>query len=132
MDRTRLLIKAAAIFALIGAFIGSDMAGRGSLSFRAVHAHILVVGWLSLFAFAVFYKIFPIPKKSMLSKLHVITAMIGSTGLPIGMWLYYMSPFNLSQAFSTVFFIASGSILLVCFVIFVWIVFVHGKLINED
>src|SRR5699024_3055459 len=30
----------------------------GNLSFQSIHAHILVVGWLSLFAWAVYYKVF--------------------------------------------------------------------------
>lgn len=38
------LIRFAAIFGLIGAFLGSHMAGAGSLAFRPVHAHILVFG----------------------------------------------------------------------------------------
>lgn len=74
MDRTRFFIRTSAIYALVGAFIGSHMAGGGGLQLSAIHAHILVVGWLSLFAFGVFYKVFPIPKESKLAAAHVWTS----------------------------------------------------------
>lgn len=55
---SKVLLRFSALFAVIGAFLGAHMAGAGSLAFRPVHAHILVVGWLSLFAWAVYYKVF--------------------------------------------------------------------------
>ena len=131
MDRTRFLLKISAIYALIGAFIGSHMAGAGSYAFRAIHAHILVVGWLSLFAFAIFYRLFPLPKQSILTKVHVWTAFFGTLGLTVGMWLYYMNPFPLPESVNLVIFIIGGTILLVCFIVFTLIVFIHGKHITE-
>lgn len=38
------LIRISAIYALIGALIGSDLAGRKDYSLVPSHAHILVVG----------------------------------------------------------------------------------------
>src|SRR5690625_351235 len=55
---SKVLLRFSALFALVGVFLGSHMAGSGGYQFLTVHAHILVVGWLSLFAFAVFYKVF--------------------------------------------------------------------------
>ena len=48
------LIRISAIFGLIGTVLGSHMAGSGSYAFRPIHAHILLVGWLSMFAWGVF------------------------------------------------------------------------------
>ncbi|MBM7551929.1 hypothetical protein [Thalassobacillus pellis] len=132
MDRTRFFIRVSAIYALIGAFIGSHMAGSGGYEFRAVHAHILVVGWLSLFAFAIYYKVFQIPKTSKLATFHVWTAFIGSIGLTAGMWLYYVQPFAGSETFNLVFFIVGGSILMISFFLFAIMTFVHGKFITEE
>lgn len=132
MDRTRFLVRVSAIYALIGAFIGSHMAGAGGYEFRAVHAHILVVGWLSLFAFAIYYKVFSIPKKSVLATTQIWTAFIGSIGLTAGMWLYYVKPFGGMDTFNLIFFIVGGSILMVSFIVFAIMTFVQGNYISED
>lgn len=132
MDRTRFFVRVASIYALIGAFMGSHMAGGGGLQLSAIHAHILVVGWLSLFAFAIYYKVFNIPKKSKLALVHVWSSFIGVFGLTVGMWLYYMQPIEGMRGFNTVFFIVGGTILLVAFVVFAIMAFVHGKFISEE
>lgn len=131
MNRTKVLIQLSAVYAAIGAFIGAHMAGDGSYMFRAIHAHILVVGWLSLFAFGVFYTIFAIPKASKIANLHVWTAIIGSFGLTTGMWAYYFKPGWLSESFTTVFYIVGGSILLVSFIVFAILTFIFGKQLVE-
>ncbi|MBY7142182.1 hypothetical protein KFZ56_03560 [Virgibacillus sp. NKC19-3] len=123
---SKTLLRFSAIFALLGAFLGSHMAGAGGLEFKTVHAHILVVGWLSLFAFAVYYKIFT-PASKLLSALHVYSAIIGAIGLTIGMWFYYVRPFNLADTFTTVFFIIGGSILLLSFIFFLMLTFMKTE-----
>ncbi|MFG6119701.1 MULTISPECIES: hypothetical protein [Thalassobacillus] len=132
MDRTRFLIRVSAIYAVIGAFIGSHMAGAGGYEFRAVHAHILVVGWLSLFAFAIYYKVFPIPKRSAMAAFQVWTAFVGSIGLTAGMWLYYVKPLEGMDTFNLIFFIVGGSVLMISFIVFAIMTFIQGKYISED
>ncbi|KKB37103.1 hypothetical protein [Bacillus thermotolerans] len=122
-----LLVRFAAIFGFIGAMLGSHMAGAGSYAFRPVHAHILVVGWLSLFAFAMFYRVYDVPKASKLADAHVWSAIIGTVGLTSGMWLYNMKPLGLSETFTTVFYIVGGTVLLVSFLLFVFVSFKYGK-----
>ena len=119
---SKILLRFAALFALLGAFLGSHMAGSGGYEFLTVHAHILVVGWLSLFAFAVFYQVFT-PQSALLSAIHVWTAIVGSIGLTAGMWLRYVKPFGIEGAFPLIFFIVGGTILLISFVCFVVLTF---------
>lgn len=116
-NNSLVLLRFASIFGLIGAFLGAHMAGAGSYAFRPVHAHILVVGWLSLFAWAVFYKVFQI-EQSILTRIHVWTAIIGSTGLTFGMWLYMVKPFPLPEGVTLIFYIGGGVALLVSFIVF--------------
>ena len=123
---SKILLRFSAIFALIGAFLGSHMAGAGGYEFRTVHAHILVVGWLSLFAWAVYYKIFT-PSNHILAALHVWSAIIGAIGLTSGMWLYYLRPFNLGDTLTTVFFIVGGTILLLSFAFFLILTFLKTE-----
>lgn len=120
------LIRISAIFGLIGAFLGSHMAGAGSYAFRPIHAHILVVGWLSVFAWGIFYKLFKVRAKKMVT-FHAFTAIIGSIGLTAGMWFQFMQPFGVNETFSLIFYIVGGSILLISFVLFVLLTFLIEK-----
>src|SRR5690625_4263142 len=117
---SKILLRFSAIFALIGAFIGSHMAGASTFEFLSVHAHILVVGWLSLFAFAVFYKVF-VPANKKLAAFHVWTAIIGSIGLTVGMCFRYVGPFGIDNAdsCSLIFFIVGGNNLPIRFATFI-------------
>lgn len=121
-----LLLRLSAFFALIGAFLGSHMAGSGSYAFRPIHAHLLVVGWLTIFAWAVYYKIFN-PKIGLLAKLHVYSAIIGSVGLTGGMTLFIFKPAFLPPAMNTILYIAGGSVLLLSFLFFFILTFTREK-----
>lgn len=116
------LIQLAAIFGMIGVIIGSDMSGSGNYQLRAIHAHILVVGWLSIFAWGLFYRVYTVRSKKLVN-LQAWTAVIGSIGLTIGMLFYNLNPFNFSETFTLIFFIVGGSILMVSYAVFIWIVF---------
>lgn len=118
------LLRFSAIFAVIGAILGAHMAGAGSFAFRPIHAHILVVGWLSLFAWAVYYKVF-YKKESTLANIHVWSAIIGSIGLTVGMWLQFLNPLPLPSAVNLILYIAGGTILLISYVIFLILTFTH-------
>lgn len=114
---SKILLRFAGVFGLIGAILGAHMAGSGSYAFRPVHAHILVVGWLTLFGWAVFYKVFQ-TKETVLTKLHVWSAMIGSVGLTVGMWLYMVKQFNLPEGVTLLLYIGGGVALLWSFLMF--------------
>lgn len=116
------LIRIAAIFGLIGTILGSHMAGAGSYAFRPIHAHILLVGWLSMFAWGVFYRLFTVKYKKLVT-FHGWTAILGAIGLTTGMWLQFLRPFNVSETFSLIFYIVGGSILLISFGLFVIVTF---------
>lgn len=125
---SKILVRFSALFALLGAFLGSHMAGSGGYEFLAVHAHILVVGWLSIFAFAVFYKVFK-PVKSIIATTQVWSAIIGTIGLTSGMWLRDVGPFGIDKdgTFSLIFFIVGGTILLISFLLFAILTFMKTE-----
>lgn len=112
------LIRLSAIFGLIGTVIGSHMAGAGSYAFKPVHAHILLVGWLSMFAWGVFYKVFKVRARKLIAA-QGWTGIIGSIGLTTGMWLQFLKPFNINPTFALIFYIVGGTVLLVSFALFV-------------
>ena len=111
------LLRTAAVFGLIGAAMGAHMAGSGGYQLRPIHAHILVVGWLSLFSWAIYYRLFCIQAKK-LAALHVYTALIGTIGLTGGMWLEFLKPFPLPDIVTLLLYIIGGSILLLSFIFF--------------
>lgn len=111
-----ILLRFSAVFALIGTFIGAHLAGSGSYAMKPIHAHILVVGWLTLFAWSVYYKIYRI-KAPKLAGLQVWTAIIGTTALTGGMWIHFLD-FNLPKPLTLGVYIGGGTVLLVSFVIF--------------
>ncbi|CAM3816341.1 hypothetical protein [Mesobacillus thioparans] len=123
------LIRFAAIFGLIGTFMGSHMAGAGDYAMRPIHAHILLVGWLSVFAWGIFYKNYQIKYKKLVS-IHSITGMVGALGLTVGMWMYNLNPFNLGETFVMVLFIVGGSLLLLAFILFVVVTFFIEKTVK--
>ena len=116
----------AAIFGLIGTVLGSHMAGAGSYAFRPIHAHILLVGWLSLFAWGVFYRIYKVRAKKLIT-FHGWTAIIGAIGLTGGMWLQFLQPFGVNETFSLILYIVGGTVLLISFALFVVITFLTEK-----
>lgn len=120
------LIRVAAIFGLIGTVLGSHMAGAGSPLFRPIHAHILLVGWLSLFAWGVFYRIYKVRAKKLVA-IHGWTGIIGAIGLTSGMWLQFMQPFGVNETVSLILYIVGGTILLISFALFVIITFLTEK-----
>ena len=124
--RSLRLIQFSAVFGLIGTFIGSQMAGEMDYSMRPIHAHILLVGWLSVFAWGVFYKLFKVRIKKLVT-VHGWLAMTGAFGLTFGMWMYNLNPFNLNETFVMIFFIVGGSLLLLAFLLFLVITFLTEK-----
>jgi hypothetical protein len=124
------LIRFSAIFGIIGTFLGSQMSGNMDYSMRPIHAHILLVGWLSVFAWGIFYKVYTIKYKKLVP-VHSILGMLGAVGLTVGMWMYNLNPFHLNETFVMVFFIVGGSLLLLAFLLFVPITFLIDKQENK-
>lgn len=111
------LVRIAAFLGLIGTILGAHMAGAGSYAFRPVHAHILVVGWLSMFAWGVFYKSFKVNATKLVSA-QGWTGIIGSIGLTVGMWMQFLQPFGDIKALNLIVYIGGGVILLISFILF--------------
>lgn len=120
------LIQFSAIFGFIGTYLGSHMAGQMDYSLRPIHAHILLVGWLSVFAWGIFYSIYTIKFKKLVT-IQSILGMIGAVGLTGGMWVYNLNPFNWDETFVMVLFIVGGSLLLIAFLLFAVITFMTEK-----
>lgn len=120
------LIRFAAVFGFLGVFIGSKMSGDMDYSLRPVHAHFVLVGWLSVFAWGIFYYAVPI-RKLLIVKIQSILGMIGAFGLSVGMWLHYLNPLNTNETINMIFFIIGGTVLLIAFFLFIIVTFFVEK-----
>ncbi|MGO1059463.1 hypothetical protein ACTL32_10075 [Planococcus sp. FY231025] len=120
------LIRFSAIFGLLGTYLGSHMAGQMDYALRPIHAHILLVGWLSVFAWGIFYRVYTIKYKKLVA-VHGVLAMVGAVGLTAGMWLYNLNPFNWNDTLVMVLFIVGGTLLLLAFLLFAVITFLTEK-----
>lgn len=123
------LFQFAAIFGVIGAVIGSKMSGNMDYSLRPIHAHVLLVGWLSVFVWGLFYYIVPVTK-AFLVKWQSILGMLGAFGLSSGMWFYNLNPFNLNETLMMIYFIVGGTLLLIAFILFAVVTFFIDKKTN--
>ncbi|MCT1401358.1 hypothetical protein M4D81_20255 [Paenibacillus sp. p3-SID867] len=120
------LIRYAALFGILGTYLGSKMSGEMDYSLRPIHAHILLVGWLSVFAWGIFYKAYKVRYKKLVA-VHGWLAILGSFGLTFGMWMYNLNPFQLEDSLVLVLFIVGGSLLLLAFLLFAIITFFTEK-----
>lgn len=120
------LIRFAAVSGFIGVLIGSIMSGNLNYALRPVHAHFVLVGWLSVFAWGIFYYSVPV-RKLIFVKIQSILGMIGALGLCIGMWLHYLNPLETNETMNMVFFIVGGTLLLIAFFFFIIVTFFVTK-----
>lgn len=125
------LIRLASILGVVGAVLGAHMAGAGSYALLPVHAHILVVGWLSLFAWGIYYKLFPIRNEKLVA-LQGWTAIIGSIGLALGFVFNNLQPFGEAKAVYLSIYIGGGVILLLSFVLFMIVTFSVKKPLRAE
>lgn len=72
------LIRLAALFGAIGAGLGAHMAGAGSYALKPIHAHILVAGWLTVFAWGIFYRVVEVRAPKL-----AITMQLPASSVPL-------------------------------------------------
>ena len=62
--------RLAVCWLLVGVTLGLVMAGTGDHSAFPAHAHINLLGWVTMSIFAVFYRLFPAAAATKLAKAH--------------------------------------------------------------
>ena len=82
-----LSFRAAVTFVVIGMCWGLVMAASGDHSTVAGHAHLNLLGWVSLFLFGVFYHLHPRLDASRMARTQVGIWMVAVTILAIGVGL---------------------------------------------
>ena len=105
------------LFAIVGMGLGIWMGTHEDFTYAAVHAHINLVGWASLFLFGLFYRTAPTSAATGLASAHFWCALLGAICLAIGI-VGSVGP----QLALALFAIPGALLTLASMLIFLWVV----------
>ena len=89
MKASTLSFRAAVLFVLVGMAWGIQMAASGNHAAFPAHAHLNLLGWVSLFLFGVFYHLHPLLDPSPAARLQVGVWIVGTTVLTVGVGMVH-------------------------------------------
>jgi peptidoglycan/LPS O-acetylase OafA/YrhL len=89
MKASTVSFPAAVLMAIAGMIWGIVMAISGDHSALPAHAHLNLLGWVSLFLFGLFYQLHPAIDRSRTATIQVAIWIIGTIILTIGVGLVY-------------------------------------------
>ena len=111
-------LRLAVLYVLLGVALGVAMAASHDYTLKPVHAHVNLLGWVSMFLFGLWYRLVPASSQTRLAKAHF---WIYNIAFPIQMITLAMFVFD-NKSIEPVLALASVAILaaLVCFGINLW------------
>ncbi|MBO1907328.1 hypothetical protein KHP60_18470 [Microvirga sp. 3-52] len=118
MTASSLSFKLAVLFVIAGMAMGIGMAASQDHSIMPAHAHLNLLGWVSLFLFGIYYERRPVLDTSRLALVQVIVWSIGTVILTVAVAALHLG----YAAFDPVAAIAS-LIVLAAMVLFAYFVF---------
>lgn len=87
MQASSLGFRAAIIFIIIGMSMGIFMGASGDHTLTPSHAHLNLVGWVSLFLISIYYRLHPETDVSRLAQIQVGIWMVGTVIMATGIAL---------------------------------------------
>lgn len=89
MQASNLCFKTAVLFALGGFAMGIAMAASHNHAVMPSHAHLTLLGWVSLFLFGFYYRLHPQIDRRVLARVQVVVWTVGTVLLAGGVALIY-------------------------------------------
>jgi peptidoglycan/LPS O-acetylase OafA/YrhL len=89
MKASALSFQAAVVFVIVGMIWGIIMAISQDHSAMPAHAHLNLLGWVSLFLFGIYYRLHPSLEGSKIAGVQVSVWIIGTIILVIGVGLVH-------------------------------------------
>ena len=118
MKVSSLCFRAAVLFVIVGMLWGLQMAIAEDHSAFPAHAHLNLLGWVSLFLFGVYYHLHPSLERSRLALAQVWIWIAGTIVMSIGVGLVHTGHDSGNP------FAAAGSIIvIVAMGMFAWLVY---------
>ena len=99
----RWFLRIAVIYALVAMFLGITMGIREDFTLASTHAHLNLVGWVSMALYALVYRQYPAAAQSRLAMLHFWIANVGAVLLTVGIYI------QMADMPSLAFIVISGS-----------------------
>ena len=84
MDRW--FLRIAVIYALVAMLLGITMGIREDFTQASTHAHLNLVGWVSMALYALVYRQYPAAAQSRFAMLHFWIANVGAVLLTVGIY----------------------------------------------
>jgi hypothetical protein len=113
MNLPRAFLLTALAYALIGMALGIYMGITGNFAPSPVHAHINLVGWVTLALFGLMHRAYPRLRSHGLATIHFWVAEAGALILPIGIGLKLFHDIELVVVVGSLLTIASVLLFLV-------------------
>jgi hypothetical protein len=76
----------AIVFVILGMLLGIWMGTNENFTFAPVHAHLNLVGWVTMFLFGLWYRGVPAIASSTIASVHYWVAVVGAVLLAIGIY----------------------------------------------
>ena len=103
----------APVYALLGMSFGIHMAISGNYTLAPAHAHLNLLGWVSIAVYGAFYTLLPQAAESTLAKLQVLLAEIGVIVLVPGIAMAILSGSEPLAAIGSIIVLASMLLFLI-------------------
>lgn len=91
MKLSNLFLRLAVLFVLIGVGLGYVMGVTHQFLLSPVHAHINLLGWVSMFLYGLFYRAAPDAAAGWLPKVHAALAILGLPIMMIGLTIQLLA-----------------------------------------
>ena len=111
----RRFIGIAILYALAGMVLGIMMAASGDHSRFPLHAHVQLVGWVTLALYGLVYHAYPRMAESRLATLHFWLANAGALVISIGVYMVFAYDVEAVAAVGAILTIAAMALFLVVF-----------------
>jgi peptidoglycan/LPS O-acetylase OafA/YrhL len=118
MKASDLSLRSAVLVAILGMAWGIAMAASHDHSTMPAHAHVNLLGWVSLFLFGIFYRLHPTIDRSRAAVLQVYAWIIGTLAMAGGLALLF-SGHEFGEPIAAV----ASLWMLVSMAVFSWLVF---------
>jgi len=84
-------LRLSVLFVVLGVSLGYWMGATHNFIVSPVHAHINLLGWVSMFLYGLFYRAFPDAARGWLPKVHLALAVIGLPVMMIGLTIQLLA-----------------------------------------
>ena len=84
----RIFILTGALFAVFGLCLGLWMVAVNNFVYSKIHAHVNLLGWVTLAIYGIVYRLYPAMKASPLALPHLVCSVAGVIFMNLGWWMF--------------------------------------------